>query len=153
MKRLQYHSAQERLNDYLKEKGLRPSVVRDYVLEQACELPQPFTARQLETVCKGERISVGTVYNSLNVFVDAGILHVIERQRGRTAMEYELVPNAVTHMQYICQNCGRTVEFNDKAIARLIRERKYTNFNVQHFTLLVYGECKICRTKVKKVQA
>ena len=140
------------MNDYLKEKGLRPSVVRDFVLDRACELPQPFTARQLAEVCKAERISVGTVYNSLNVFVDAQILHVIERQRGRAAMEYEVVTTNVTHMQFICKKCGRTVEFNDKAIARLIKERKYSNFNLQHFSLLVYGECKICRARAIKEQ-
>lgn len=152
MKRPQNHSAQERLDGYLNEKGLRPSVVRNYVLEQVCELPQPFTAQQLAEACKAEHISVGTVYNALNVFVAAQILHVIERQRGRAAMEYELVTNGGSHMQYICKNCGRTVEINDKAIARLIKERKYTNFNMQHFTLLVYGECKICRTKTRKEQ-
>lgn len=152
MKRSPYHSAKERLKDYLNEKGLRPSVIRDLVLERACELPQPFTAHQLVDVCKAERISVGTVYNALNVFVAAQILHVIERQRGRAAMEYEVVTSNVTHMQFVCKKCGRTVEFNDKAIARLVKERKYSNFNMQHFSLLIYGECKICRTKTKKEQ-
>lgn len=152
MKRSPYNSARERLKDYLKEKGLRPSVIRDFVLERACELSQPFTANQLVEVCKEQRISVGTVYNALNVFVAAQILHVIERQRGRASMEYEVVTANVAHMQFVCKKCGRTVEFNDKALSRLIKERKYSNFTMQHFSLLVYGECKTCRTKTKKEQ-
>lgn len=150
MKRSPYHSARERLKDYLKEKGLRPSMIRDVVLERACELSQPFTANQLIDACKEQRISVGTVYNALSLFVAAQILHVIERQRGRAAMEYEIITSNIAHMQFVCKKCGRTVEFNDKAIARLIKERKYTNFNMLHFSLLIYGECKICRTKTKK---
>ena len=145
MKRSATHSAQERLNLYLQEHGLRPSQVRDLVLQTAYMLPQPFTARQLTEACAEQRISTGTVYNALEIFVLAHILHATQRQRGRTAIEYEWIASDVVRMQFICQKCGRTHDFQDKAIERMIKERKYSNFTMQHMTLFVYGECKHCR--------
>lgn len=129
---------------------MRPSKVRNMVLTQVCLLPQPFTADQLMAACAEERISVGTVYNALDLFVKAMLLHATQRQRGKAATEYELMAGSPTRMRYICQKCGRTVEIQDKVLTRMVTERKYTNFNMQHFSLFVYGECKICRSKVRK---
>lgn len=151
MKVLQaYRDAQDRLSAYIRANNMRPSSVRNMVLEQACVLHQPFTAEQLIQVCATERISVGTVYNALDLFVKAHILRGEQRQRGHIRTEYELIRAGAKHMQYICSKCGRTVDFQDKAIARLIEERRYTNFNMSQYSLIVYGECKICRSKGKK---
>ena len=145
-----YKAAQDKLDAYIRENGMRASKVRNIVLEQVCQLSQPFTAEQLVEACAVERISIGTVYNSLNLFLLARILHAINRQRGKTATEYEIVTGSVPHMQVVCTRCGRMTEFHDKAIARLVQERSYANFNVQRFSLFVYGECKICRRLVAK---
>ena len=147
-----YNRALERLHRYLLDHDKRPSKVRNIVLGCAFELRQPFTAEQLLTACQAERISVGTVYNSLELFCDAGIMRAITRQRGKAATEYEIVTGSANRFQMICKKCGRTVEISDKAITRLIRERKYSNFNMQHFSLFVYGECKICRKRTIKTQ-
>lgn len=147
MKRAALHSALERLNRYVLDHNKRPSKVRDAVLEQAFLLPQPFTADQLEEACQAQRISVGTIYNSLEIFVSARILHSITRQRGQAATQYEWMAGAQTRMQVVCEKCGRISDFHDKAIERLLQERRYSNFNMQHFSLYVYGECKLCKTR------
>jgi Fur family ferric uptake transcriptional regulator len=140
-----YETALERLQEYIKANNMRRSVVREMILEQVCLLPQPFTADQLSKACAAERISVGSVYNVLEVFVLAQILHAIKRQRGRTAMEYELTMVTRNRIQVICGRCHRVTSFHDKAIEHLIQIRKYSNFNPSHYTLFVYGECKHCR--------
>lgn len=140
-----YKAATERLNAYLREHGLRVSRVREMVLQQVCQLPQPFTAAQLEEACQAERISTGTVYNCLDLFIMAQILHAIKRQRGKAVMEYELIGSGVVRMEVICRKCGRVTEIHDKAITRLVQERKYSNFTPQQYSLFVYGECKVCR--------
>lgn len=145
-----YEAALTKLQAYMEEYKLRHSPVREMVLEQVCILPQPFTASQLVEACKTERISVGTVFNNLKLFVQAQILHAIDRQRGKEATRYELIPGKLVHMQMICGKCGRVSEFKDKAIEHLIRIRKYRNFDMQHYSLFVYGECKHCQRKVKE---
>lgn len=126
---------------------MRVSSVRNTVLEMVCQLPQPFTAQQLVSACEPERISVATVYNVLDLLVDAQVLHATSRQRGKTNIEYELIVGSRNRMQVICLKCGRVTDVRDKAISRLVEDRKYANFNPQHFSLFVYGECKTCRVK------
>ena len=148
-----YILAQEKLVRFLHEHEKRPSKVRNIVLSLACALPQPFTAEQLQRACETERISVGTIYNSLNTFVDAQILRATERQRGKAATEYELITGSSNRLQIVCKKCGRVTDVTDKAITTLVQNRKYSNFNMQHFSLFIYGECRICRKKKIKTKA
>ena len=85
--------------------------------------------------------------NALNLFVMARILHANTRQRGRAATEYELITDRTSRMQIICTKCGRVSNITDKAMVRLVAEKKYSNFEWHHFSLFVYGECKVCRQK------
>jgi Fe2+ or Zn2+ uptake regulation protein len=147
-----YDIALERLNQYLKEQHMRVSKVREMVLEQICLLPQPFTADQLVQACTAERISTGTVYNTLALFVSIRILNAITRQRGKNATEYELITGSKVRMQVICQKCQRVTHFRDPALERLILNRKYTNFNLQYYSLFIYGECKYCRYKKRTTE-
>ncbi len=141
-----YKAAQAQLNAYVQAHEMRRSQVRNMVLEQICRLPQPFTAAQLEEVCKAERISTGTVYNVLHVLIEASLVRPYDRGIGQTVTEYELVTEVSrSHMQIICRKCGRRTFIYDKALQRLVMERPYSNFNIQNYTLVVYGECKICR--------
>ncbi|MBQ6983378.1 MAG: transcriptional repressor [Paludibacteraceae bacterium] len=144
-----YNLAIDRLVAYIRSNGLRPSAVRKMILKQICDLPQPFPAKLLVEACVAERISIGSVYNALNLFIKANILRATTRQRGNAATEYELVLGSPVRMMLVCQRCGRRTEFHDKAIDRLVRERKYSNFNLQQYSLVVYGECKVCRKKKK----
>ena len=144
-----FNSARIRLAKYVKTHNMRPSAVRNHVLELACGLNQPFTADQLVTVCRIEKISVGTVYNSLDTFVKAGVFRGTQRQRGHIATEYELISDSGKHMQIICTKCGRVTEFSDVILSKLIKERKYSNFVVHQYSLVIYGECRTCRNKKK----
>lgn len=142
-----YKAAQDKLDAYVRQQPeMRDSKVRNMVLEKVLSLPQPFTAEQLIEVCKEERISVGTVYNSLNIFILAQILQAIDRTRGKVVTMYELITTkTTTHMQIVCTRCGRETEFHDKAIGRLLQNRTYANFKMKRIAVIVYGECKICR--------
>ena len=84
-----YEQLQEQLDEYILSHNMRPSKVRNMVLKAACQLQQPFTADELAEKCAEERISVGTVYNVLNLLILAQILHAIQRQRGKAATTYE----------------------------------------------------------------
>lgn len=141
-----YKSAQEQLNNYVRSHELRDSAVRNTVLLHVCRLPQPFIASQLEEACKPERISSATIYNALHLFIEAHLLSVTPRGDGLSVNEYELVtPVSRSHMFIVCRKCGRRVPFNNKGITRMTMVHKYANFIQHNFTLVVYGECKVCR--------
>jgi Fe2+ or Zn2+ uptake regulation protein len=136
-----------RLNAYIAEHNGRYSAVREQVLEKACYLPQPFTAEQLVAVCADDRISKGTIYNALRLFVKVNIVHAFDRQREHKVTEYEIVTTTQNRLQTVCEKCGKVQSFHDQVIERIIRERKYSNFILQHFTLLAYGQCRRCKEK------
>ena len=142
-----YKAAMDALNTYLLDHDMRMTPVRAIVLNEMCQLPQPFTAEQLQKACSEERVSKGTVYNTLNLMLKANILHIREKQRGHIVSEYEFATTPANRMQIVCTKCGRTKEVHDKAIARLLLEKKFTNFDMRHYSLIVYGECRICPRK------
>ena len=145
--KLEFDEALNRLNAYIEEHHMRHTPEREMVLEEICKLPQPFTAERLYAVCKPLRLSQGTIYNSLSLFILARILHANSREHGRISTAYELTVGPKSRMQFVCIRCGRTVEFNDKAVAHIVRARKYTNFVPEYCTMVVYGQCKVCRRK------
>lgn len=147
-----FGAALAKLNAYIEEHNGRYSAVREQVLERACYLPQPFTAEQLEATCASDRISKGTIYNNLRLFVSAHIISAFDRQRDHKVTEYELVTTKQVRMQTVCEKCGKIHVFHDPAIERIIEERKYINFNLQHFTLIAYGQCRRCKEKQQKTQ-
>ena len=151
MKSLQktYEQAVDRLSQYLDERGMRFTVERKFILEQVCSLPQPFSAAQLRALCKAQRLTRATIYNSINLLCDAHVLHTLKRGAGMSTTEYELVGRPTTRMQMVCKRCGRITEFRDATISELIKKHRYTNFDMQHYSLYVYGECKACRPKRK----
>ena len=145
-----YEIALAKLNAYIKKKGLRVSPVRKMVLEEICLFRQSFTADELTQACAKYYISTGTIYNALSLFVAAQILNAINRQRGRTSVEYELTIGTHSKIQIVCTKCGRVTTLHDKKLEELIKDHKYANFNPVRYTMHMYGECKHCRSPKRK---
>jgi len=140
----------KQLGAYIRQHNMRPSRVRDIVLEEICLLQQPFTAEQLVEGCETKQISVATIYNTLNLLVLAQILCATSRQRGKASTEYEIVVGKMARVQVVCTKCGRVTEIRDKLVDEIVKGKTYSNFTMRHYSLFIYGECKICRSRKRK---
>lgn len=147
----EYISAKAKLDAYLVSHRLRHTQERYILLQALCEMEQPFIAGALVEVARSQHISQATVYNSIALFVSAQILHCVGREYGRAGAKYELITDGTIHMELICKRCGRVSRFRDVAIENLVRARRYSNFNLQHYSFYVYGECKTCKRKPKTI--
>lgn len=136
-----------KLETYLKDNGLRHTPERYTLLRHVCALEQPFRTETLVESVQNEHISLATVYNTLGLFISAQILHCLNRRYGRKQAEYELLTQKLVRMEMVCTRCGRVSHIRDVAIQNLVCTRKYSNFNMQGFSLYVYGECKTCKRK------
>lgn len=145
-----YKVAQSKLETYIQANNLRHTPERYSLLRYVCALEQPFSVDSLVKVAEEEHISLGTIYNSVNLFVSAQILHCINRRDGRKWAQYELMTQRTMRMEMICTRCGRVSRIKDAAIEKLVRTRKYSNFNMQGYSLYIYGECKTCKRKPQK---
>ena len=141
-----YEKALAVLDTYIREHNLRHTLERERLLKIMAEVNAPiFTVHDIDAKRKDAHISVPTLYNSLNLFVSARILYKLERTRGVTQEQYKWALDAKNSMRVICTRCGREANFTDRAILRIVQERKYANFIPAHFSLYVYGTCKTCR--------
>ena len=139
-----------KLNEYIEANHMRHTSERLMVLRHVCELPQPFTAEQAVAACQVDRLSRSGVYNILQTLLSARVLHSLNKQYGLSEAQYELTVTTNNHMQIICHRCGRVADFREVAISNIISERRFSNFNAQHFSLYVYGTCKTCRRLIAK---
>ncbi|MGC4015496.1 MAG: Fur family transcriptional regulator [Luteolibacter sp.] len=107
----------DRLDTFIRKKGLRRTGQRDVIVRAAFASDDHFTADELfERVSRTDATaSRATVYRTLSLLVEAGLLREIEL--GDNHKTYD--PNFVdkpAHNHLVCIDCGRVVEFEDSHI-------------------------------------
>lgn len=107
----------ERLDAFIRKKGLRRTGQRDTIVRAAFASDEHFTAEELfDRVRKTDAsASRATVYRTLALLVEANLLREIEL--GDNHKTYD--PNFVekpSHNHLVCIDCGRVIEFEDSHI-------------------------------------
>ena len=136
------------LDAYLDEHRLRHTPERYTILETICQL-QRFTIEELREALTQLTISRATIYNTLLLLEKVGLVQKLEKEFGVRAAQYELVQASDSSVQIICQRCGRVSVVKDSTINRMLADKRWTNFVPDHFSLYVFGQCKVCRKKKK----
>lgn len=108
---------QEKLDTYIKGKGLRKTSQRDALVDVIFANDEHFTADELyERVKKNNsNASRATVYRTIALLVDAKLLYEIDL--GDDVKTYD--PNfndRPSHNHMICVDCGKVLEFEDDNI-------------------------------------
>lgn len=111
----------KRFDAYIKAKGLRRTQQRDVIVEAAFSTEEHFTAEQLWSLARriDPSTSRATLYRTLSLLVESGLLHEIDL--GRDQKFYD--PNFVDHPHHnhlICVDCGKVIEFEDDDIEHLV---------------------------------
>ncbi|MCX7728780.1 MAG: transcriptional repressor [Bacteroidia bacterium] len=131
------------LDNYLKEKKLRRTLERYYVLKEIYSINDHFEIDELYERMKNKkyRVSRATLYNNMEIFVDAGL--VIKHQFGTHSAQYERAYNYRQHDHLICSDCGKVFEFCDP---RIIQIQKTTEnllgFHITQHSLQFTGKCQ-----------
>lgn len=142
-------AAQQKLADYLKRTGRRNTTERREILRAAGLLTSGFTAEDLlkKVDESGVRVSVATVYNTIDLLISAGVL---ARTFSREGSRYRLLPGNSHHL--VCLTCGKIKEMRDQSFGEVLRARHYSAFTATYFEMTVYGVCSACARKAKKNQ-
>ena len=131
---------------FLKEKGARVTRARQRVLEQVFNRHDHFRADDIAAdLARGaRRVSRGTVYRTLALLVEAGLVR--ELRGSQAHAHYEHVWGHAPHEHLVCDGCGSFIEFADPALAtyidRVCRERGFTR---REHRLVICGTCEACR--------
>jgi Fur family ferric uptake transcriptional regulator len=96
---------------------------------------------------KDESISPATVYRSLNLFKQLGL--VDERRLGKMRCYYEL-KQPPEHQHLVCRGCGKVIEFESPLIHKLVgKVQREHGFKVTKAELYLEGYCSECGKKEK----
>ncbi len=135
---------------FLKQRGDRITETRRIVLARALERCDHFQADDLaaDLTYGQNRVSRGTVYRTLALLVQAGLVREIRDQD--THVHYEPIFGRPHHEHMICDKCGEFLEFEDPALARHIDQAcKKNDFQQRNHRVAIFGICKSCRGKKK----
>ncbi len=136
-----------RLRDHVQRHGLKSSTRRDLILETLANIGRHVSADELLRAVRirDPRIGAATVYRTLRLLQDSGI--VSERHFEGGATLFELVTDT-HHDHLICTMCKTIVEFEDAEIEkgqhRVAAEYGYELLTHRHE---LYGLCAKCRRK------
>ena len=94
---------------------------------------------------KDESISPATIYRSLNLFKQLGL--VDERRLGQMRCCYE-IKQTPEHQHLVCRGCGKIIEFESPLIRKLVNKvQRNHRFTVTKAELCLEGYCEQCKEK------
>ena len=131
---------------YLNSKNLKLTKERRTVLEEIFLQRGHLEAEDLWLSLrrKKKRASRATIYRTLELLVDSGIVRKVDLGHGHS--HYEHVLGHAHHEHMVCLKCGKVIEFSDKGIERSIKKLcEKSRFEDTSHCFQVFGYCKDCR--------
>ncbi|MBI4612658.1 MAG: transcriptional repressor [Planctomycetes bacterium] len=133
---------------FLDSRGLRFTRQRRAVLERALSFETHFSAEDLAhgAYQDGKPVGLVTVYRTLALAVQCGILEERDFRRGRKY--FDKVHGRGHHEHLICLSCAGVQELWDDRIHRLLQEiASRIGFEPESYDLRVFGTCKDCAAR------
>jgi len=94
-------------------------------------------------------IGIATIYRTLELFADLGMVNKLEFGDGCGRYEFNEGQEGHSHHHLICEKCGAIIEFNEDLLEDLeeiiARESK---FKITNHCLRFYGYCEECQAKM-----
>lgn len=131
----------EQLSNQLTERGIRPSYQRIKVLEYLYNHHTHPKVEQIfnDLVKEVPTLSKSTIYNTLNIFVEAKLVRTISIEENET--RYDIMTE--DHGHFKCENCGTITNFHVQ-MDRLVGE-EMKQFIIHDKSVYFKGICPSCR--------
>lgn len=141
-------SPEIRLNEHIKGSGLRPSTQRNAILSIMEMEKRHYTIEEIYEIARksDSGIGIATIYRTIRLFCDAGIVREIQLLNGVT--RYEVIVDNTHHDHLICADCGKFVEISSEKIEKeQSRIAQSYGFELTNHILILYGICSECSSK------
>lgn len=147
-----YDKASKILEDYIILKKLRRTPERNYLLKLIYERNDHFGAEDLYHAVDKQlfNVSKATVYNSLELFLECGI--ITKHYLNNNTSIYEKAYGFKQHDHFICQECKKIIEFCDPRLYQIKKSlEEVLKVEINSHQLYLYGVCtdKACKGKGK----
>ena len=127
------------------EHGVRPTTQRAAVLGELLRERHDATAQELHARLRrrGSSIGLATVYRTLALLADAGIVDTLVHGHERACYR---VCGSAHHHHLVCTSCHRVIEVEDCELEPWIeRVAEAHGFAAMAHTLELSGVCRACR--------
>ena len=138
----------ERFRRHLRDHRLPVTRQRDLVAETVLLSDEHLSVETIEKRLKerGERVGTATVYRTLEVLVESGLVRA--HDFGEGFKRYEPMPHQAHHEHLICVRCGKVVEFANERLERMLPIIADEHaFRHQRHRVEIYGLCQECRQR------
>jgi Fur family ferric uptake transcriptional regulator len=140
----------KKFEDYVNERGLKSTAERRVILDEIISVSDHFEADDL-LIClrqKGSRVSKGTIYRTLNLLLEAGLIRQVAFIDKHA--HYEHIYGHKHHEHLICTSCGKIINFYRQPLEKALEDVCLENdFVIRSHNIEVLGLCKVC-SKVRK---
>ncbi len=133
----------------LRAQGRRITAQRQLVLDVIESSEEHLDAEAIykRAHAKDPRISLATVYRTLAVLKDMGLVTQRYLAPGHEREHYEPM-GAPEHYHFTCRECGRAVEFQSRHVERMQAElRKTLGIEISQVCVCVEGYCAECAAR------
>lgn len=142
-----YIRAVKTFNRWLEHKRLRKTPERFAILKMAWQLHGHFGVDALRSGLEkiGYHVSRATVYNTVSLLEDCGVLR---RHQFGSEATYETA--GTSHLHLICTRCGAIREEEAAAeTASLLAPCRYEGFAPAYLSAYIYGVCSGCAARLR----
>ena len=136
--------------NFIETKGLLFTTERKSVAEEVFSSHDHLDAEEVLKKLKstGSKASRATVYRTLDLLVESGLVEKIDLGEGRSA--YEHTAGHPHHDHLVCTACGEVQEFEEPLIEQLQEWAcEKAGFKPIGHSLNIYGLCAKCKNTVK----
>lgn len=145
--------ARQQLAVYLREHAKKNTTERIFILTKLYQLTVP---ADIETIYRllneeGHQVSIATVYNTMQLFLDARLAKKIELVEGGMAF-YERAIGLPPHFFIICNKCGNITPIYKPDLLSELQKDCPKHFKAEDFSFNVYGLCHKCQLALRKAE-
>lgn len=129
----------------LRRKGLRATAQRLAVCQALANSTTHPTAQDLYEQLRGQfaSLSRATVYNTLEVLVDAGLVDELG-SAGDGAVHYDA--DISPHVHLVCTCCHRVEDFTEAPLTAVARQvARGSGYQLRGARVVYYGLCPVCQ--------
>jgi Fur family ferric uptake transcriptional regulator len=137
-------SPEEKFREFLDIRGEKLTEPRRVIVRHVFATHKHFDADELVADLKsaGRRVSRATVYRTLRLLVEAGLLREL-RLTNRSAYEHDYGYPSHDHLH--CTECNQVVEFRNDEVRRLREDISLEHgFRADGHRLIITGVCAAC---------
>lgn len=134
--------------EQLSNKNIKPSLQRIKILEYLQAHHNHPTADQIYLELRGEipTLSKATIYNTLNLFLEAKLVRLINIEDNE--MRYDAL--LYNHGHFKCIHCGRIYDF--QLNTDVLEERELEHFQIMDKNVYYKGMCPDCLDNTNKTK-